>query len=143
MAIASYGTFLMKKTGSTYAKLVDIRDFPDLGGAPEMLDKTTLTDTIQKFINGIKSNDALEFNANYDKADYRTINALKNTDVELSVWFGGTESNGELTPTGAYGKFDFTGQLSVRVTGQGVNEVVGMAITVAPSTDIVLQADSE
>ena len=35
MAISTYKVFLMKKgDGSTYSKLVDIKDFPDLGGAP-------------------------------------------------------------------------------------------------------------
>lgn len=46
MAISTYKVFLMKGTTSgsstTYEKLVDIKDFPDLGGAPEMLETTTL-----------------------------------------------------------------------------------------------------
>ena len=39
MAISTYKAFLMKGTGETptYEKLIDIKDFPDLGGAPEML----------------------------------------------------------------------------------------------------------
>lgn len=34
MAISTYKTFLMYKAsgGSTYSKLIDIKDFPDLGG---------------------------------------------------------------------------------------------------------------
>ena len=32
MAISTYKVFLMKKTGTTYEKLVDIKDYPDLGG---------------------------------------------------------------------------------------------------------------
>ena len=40
MAISTYKVFLMKKGTSTYEKLVDIKDFPDLGGAPEMLETT-------------------------------------------------------------------------------------------------------
>ena len=46
MAISTYKVFLMKKaaSGGTYSKVVDIKDFPDLGGAPEMLETTTLSD---------------------------------------------------------------------------------------------------
>lgn len=70
MATSSYKTFLMKGTTSgdttTYEKLVDIKDFPDLGGAPEMLDITTLSDPMSTFIPGIQSLDALEFTTNYD-----------------------------------------------------------------------------
>ena len=39
MAISTYKVFLMKSTdGSKYDKLIDIKDFPDLGGAPELLE---------------------------------------------------------------------------------------------------------
>ena len=39
MAISTYRVFLMhaSSTGS-YEKLLDIKSFPDLGGAPEMLE---------------------------------------------------------------------------------------------------------
>ena len=137
MAISTYKVFLMKSTdGSTYEKLIDIKDFPDLGGSPEMLETTTLSDPMQTYIPGIQSLDALEFNANYTKADFDSLKELEGQDVYYSVWFGGTVSGKTVTPTGTDGKFDFKGQLSVFPVGGGVNEVVGMTITIAPSTPI-------
>ena len=53
MAISTYKVFLMKKSTSTYEKLVDIKEFPDLGGEPEMLETTTLSDNMQTYIAGI------------------------------------------------------------------------------------------
>lgn len=142
MAISTYKVFLMKKgSGSTYSKLVDIKDFPDLGGAPEMLETTTLSDGMQTYIPGIQSLEALEFTANYDKTDYQTLAALKDTESEFAVWFGGTESAGVVTPTGSEGKFTFSGKLSVFVVGGGVNEVVDMTITIAPSTPITVTTE--
>lgn len=143
MAISTYKVFLMKKGTSpdAYSKLVDIKDFPDLGGAPEMLETTTLSDGAQTFIPGIQSLEALEFTANYDKADYATLAALKDTETEYAVWFGGTESAGVVTPTGSEGKFKFSGKLNVFVVGGGVNEVVDMTITIAPSTPITVVSD--
>lgn len=138
MAISTYKVFLMKKGTSAYEKLVDIKDFPDLGGAPEMLETTTLSDGAQTFIPGIQSLEALEFTANYDKADYTTLTALKDTEAEYAVWFGGTESAGVVTPDGSEGKFEFKGKLNVFVVGGGVNEVVDMTITIAPSTPITV-----
>lgn len=138
MAISTYKVFLMKKGTSAYEKLVDIKDFPDLGGAPEMLETTTLSDGAQTFIPGIQSLEALEFTANYDKADYTTLAALKDTETEYAVWFGGTESAGVVTPDGSEGKFEFKGKLNVFVVGGGVNEVVDMTITIAPSTPITV-----
>lgn len=128
----------MKGDGSTYEKLIDIKDFPDLGGAPEMLETTTLSDRMQTYIAGIQSLDALEFTANYTKADFKKLSALSGEDKEFAVWFGATETANSVTPTGEDGKFEFTGQLSVFPTGGGVNEVVGMTITIAPSTPITM-----
>lgn len=141
MAISTYKIFLMVKgTGDTYSKLIDIKDFPDLGGAPEMLETTTLSDNMQTYIPGIQSLDALEFTANYTKSDFTTLKAMEGTEKDFAVWFGGTESGGVLTPDGSDGKFEFKGQLSVFPVGGGVNEVVDMTITIAPSTPITVGA---
>ena len=136
MAISTYKVFLMKQSGTTWSKLIDIKDFPDLGGAPEMLETTTLSDNIQTFIPGIQQGDTLDFRANYTKTDYTTLKALEGSSLKLAVWFGGTESNGTVTPTGVDGKYEFDGQLSVYIVGGGVNEVVDMTISIARSSTI-------
>jgi len=138
MAISTYKVFLMKKDAETYGKLVDIKDFPDLGGSPEMLETTTLSDKMQTYIPGIQSLDALEFNANYTKEEFAKLKALEGQELELAVWFGGNEANGTLTPTGDDGKFNFKGYVSVFVVGGGTNEVIGMTVAVAPSTPITI-----
>ena len=137
MATSTYMTFLMHKKDSTYEKLIDITEFPDLGTDPEMLETTTLSDRMQTFIMGIEGNEAMNFATNYDKAGYTALKALKNKEESFAVWFGGTENgDGIVTPTGTEGKFSFKGQLSVRVTGGGVNEVRKMGITIAPTSVI-------
>ena len=138
MAISTYKVFLMKKDTDAYKKLVDIKDFPDLGGSPEMLETTTLSDKMQTYIPGIQSLDALEFNANYTKEEFAKLKALEGQELDLAVWFGGNEANGTLTPTGDDGKFNFKGYVSVFVVGGGTNEVVGMTVAVAPSTPITV-----
>ncbi len=130
MAISTYGIFLMHKgEGADYTKLIDIKDFPDLGGAPEMLETTTLSDAMQTYIEGIQSADALEFSANYTKEDYNKCTALKGKKESYAVYFGEEGENG---------KFSFDGYLSARVNGGGVNEVVGMTISIAPATAITV-----
>lgn len=137
MAISTYKVFLMHKaSGGNYTKLVDIKEFPDLGGDPEMLETTTLSDKMQTFIMGIQSADSLAFPANYDKAKFTELKALEGQQLDLAVWFGGTEAEGVVTPDGSNGKFSFKGELFAKVNGGGVNEVVGMTVTVAPSTPI-------
>lgn len=143
MAISTYKVFLMNKadsSGDTWEKLVDIKEFPDLGGEPEMLETTTLSDNMQTYIAGIQSLDGLTFTANYDKKDFQTLKALEGKEKDYAVWFGGTGDAGSLTPDGSNGKFSFKGQLSVFPVGGGVNEVVDMSITIAPSTPITFAA---
>lgn len=143
MAISTYKVFLMKKDSSaeTYSKLVDIKEFPDLGGEPEMLETTTLSDNMQTYIAGIQSLDGLSFTANYDVTDFQTLKALEGKTNSYAVWFGGAESGGVVTPNGSNGKFEFDGQLSVYPVGGGVNEVVDMNISIAPSTPITFSAE--
>jgi len=142
MAISTYKVFLMYKASASadYTKLVDIKEFPDLGGEPELLETTTLTDGAQTFIPGIQQLDSMTFTANYTKTDYTTLKGLEGTEKSYAVWFGGTVSGTTVTPTGSDGKFEFDGQLSVYANGGGVNEVVNMSITIAPSTPITAGA---
>lgn len=145
MAISTYKIFLMKKVASpenTWEKLIDIKEFPDLGGSPEMLETTTLSDSMQTYIPGIQSLDALEFTANYTKTDFTALKELEGEEYDFAVWFGGTGEGSTLTPTGSDGKFEFKGKLSVFPVGGGVNEVVSMTITIAPSTPITLASDT-
>ena len=142
MAISTYKSFLMHKSSSTWEKLIDIKSFPDLGGAPELLETTTLSDGMTTNIMGIQSLEALEFECNYTKEDYTKLKALEGKDLDFAVWLGGTESAGTVTPTGSDGKFEFKGQLAVYVNGGGVNEVVNMTVSIAASTPITLGADA-
>ena len=136
MATSSYKSFLMHKNSGTYEKLVDIKDYPDIGGSPETLETTTLSDSMQTYINGIQSYEAMEFTINYDSTIYDTISAMSDEEQEFAIWFGGTESAGVVTPTGDEGKFAFKGFISIRVSGKGVNEVREAVLSIAPSTVI-------
>lgn len=136
MAISTYKVFLMQKSGESYEKLVDIKEFPDLGGDPEMLDTTTLSDGAYTYIPGIQTMEGMTFTCNYTLADFTKLKALEEQDLNLAVWFGGTVADGVATPTGSDGKFEFTGRLTVYANGGSVNEVVNMTVSVAPSTVI-------
>ncbi len=138
MAISTYKTFLMHDNSGSWEKLVDIKEFPDLGGEPEMIDVTTLSDKISKYVPGIQDNDSMAFVANYTKTDYAAVQALERKQNEkYAVWFGGTESSGTVTPDGSNGKFAFEGELSLYVNGAGTNAAVEMTISIAISSEIV------
>lgn len=142
MEISTYKTFLMTKETNTWKKVIDIKEFPDLGGTPEMIEITTLSDKVQRNIPGVQSLDALEFTANYTLTEYKALKALEGIEKEFAVWFGGTENGDTVTPNGSDGKFKFKGQLSVYTNGGGTNEVVEMTISIAASSAIVIDTDA-
>ena len=128
MAISTQGVTL--KWGTTAAaltKTVDIKDFPDLGGAPEMLETTTLSDQMQTYIMGIQSADIMEFTCNYTKADFQAVLADANKNLHYALDFG-TE-----------GTFEWQGQHTAWVVGAGVNAVAEFKIGIAPSTKPTLK----
>ena len=138
MAINTYGSYLMHSTdGTTYTKLIDIKDYPDMIEAPEQLDATTLSDPMRVYIPGIKdAGGAIEFTANYAAADFAAVQALEGTEGYFAVWFG--ENAG--TPDGSQGKFSFKGYPYASKSGGGVNEVSDMKVGIIPSTEITFAA---
>ena len=126
---STVGTYLMKGTAGTpitYAKLCDIKDYPDLIGAPEALETTTLSNTARTYIEGLKNNEQLTFTANYTESDFNTLNSLSGEQL-LAIDFG---------TDGAEGRFTFSGYVSVSIVGHGVNEVREMSIVITPTTEI-------
>lgn len=128
-------TYLGYKTGegTTYTKLVPIKDFPDLGGSPDQVEITTLDDSAQRFLLGVQSMSSLEFTANYTKEDYKTLQDMANGNtIDFCIAFGNASEED------AYGVFTWSGQLSVWVTGGGVNAAREMTISISASTKVSL-----
>lgn len=142
MAISTYKVYLMAKTGSpaAWSKLIDIKDFSDLMDAPEALETTTLSDASRTYILGIQEQEAITCTANYTKANMTLLTGsnIKDTEVEYAIWFGGSysSSTSQVEPDGSDGKYSFKGYLTPSINGGGVNEVVDMTITIAPTTVI-------
>ncbi len=130
MAINSCKITLKRgETELDLTKLVDIKDFPDLGGQPEMLETTTLSDCAQTFVAGIQTMDTLQFTANYTLEEYKKVKETEDEEGYYQL---------EIKEDGAEGAFRWKGSHYVYVAGTGVNEVVNMIITIAPSTKIEL-----
>ena len=90
-----------------------------------MLETTTLSDAAQTFILGIQSLSAMEFTANYTKADYEAVLADAGEELYYALEFGNE---------GDEGVFEWQGEHDVYVVGAGVNAVTEMRIVIAPST---------
>jgi hypothetical protein len=131
MAISTQGvTLKWGTTATSLSKVVDIKDFPDLGGAPEVLETTTLSDQIQTYILGIQGSGMMEFTCNYTKTDFQAVVADAGKDLYYALDFG-TE-----------GTFEWQGQHNAWVVGAGVNAVTEFKIGIAPSTKPKLKTTS-
>ena len=129
MAINTYGISLQwGESADAVAKVVDIKDFPDLIGEPEMLETTTLSDSAVTQIPGIKSSDMLTFTCNYTKADFTAVEG----DANKALFYELSFSDGS--------KFTWQGQHTCGLPGKGVNEVVEFTINIAASTPVTFAA---
>ena len=131
MAVNTSNTILNYSTdnGTTWTKLVDITSYPDLGATPSKLDTTTLTAVkFKTSILGLQEIPDLTFEANYDPTDYQAIVALEGQKLALQLSFGSA---------GADGTFKWEGEVSVFVSGGGVDEVRMMSVTCSAETEIV------
>lgn len=138
MAISTISSYLMYSAdGTTYSKLLDIKDYPDVVNPPEQLQATTLTDEQHWYIPGVKDNGGnIEFTANYTASDFSTVQALEGVEAYFAIWFG--DNSG--TPDGHNGKFAFKGYPYAAKKGGGVNEVSEMTVGVIPTTAISFSA---
>lgn len=125
MAKCTNVTFLMHKAAgdSDFTKLLDITEYPDLGGEKEKLDSTTLSDRKKRTINGIEDTADLVFKAWYEKADYEKLLAIqtKGTVDTYQVWFG---ENGE------DGIWEWSGIMAVYPNSGGTNAVREMSFSI-------------
>lgn len=137
MATLTTSTFLMYKSGNSYTKLVDIKDYPDMEDSPETVETTTLTDLMRTFIPGLKSpgSSGLPFTCNYTSTDYSAVKALEGTEQDLALYIGATNATPPV-PDGHDGQFIFKGYVSVRLLGKGVGDVREMEVTATPSGEV-------
>ena len=132
MAISSYNVVL--KTSDTaagsYTKLVDIKDFPDLGSAPDTIEVTTLSDKMKRYVQGLQDTGSFEFTYNYTKDDFTKVKALDdNAKHFFELDFGNDGAGGE-------GSFYFAGQVSTYVSGAGTGAVVEAKIIVTCDSEV-------
>lgn len=128
MAISTEHTYLIVKDGeNAWAKLIDVKEIPDLGGAPSNIDTTTLSNSMKTGIPGLIDPGALEFTANYDKEDFTKLKTYKGKTCKYGVQFGKNGENGVQV---------FDGELSCWTKGGGVEDVLEIGISISASTEI-------
>ena len=128
-AESTIGTFLFQGTSAeSLTKLCRIKDYPDLGGTPEMIDTTDLECTDETQTPGVRKAASMDFTANYNSDVYDSVAAKANTPGFYEVRFG--------DQNGTNGVFKFSGQHTIYVVGGGTNAARDMKISIARSSAI-------
>lgn len=134
MAKCTNITFLMiKKSEATeFEKLIDITEYPDLGGETDKLDSTTLSDKKTRNIDGVEQSADLAFKAWYEKTDYKKLYDIEVADTldTYQLWFG---------EDGQDGIWEWQGRMHVYPVGGGTNAVREMSFSITDEGEKALE----
>ncbi|MBB6716367.1 phage tail tube protein [Clostridium gasigenes] len=130
--IASMGIKLnyKTKTVTTLTEIANVMDVPEIGGKPEKIDVTVLTDTLKKSIFGVKDMGDLEFTLLFDNStetsNYRVLKALEvaKTLVSFEISY----------PDGTKQAFD--AYINVSMNAAKVNEAITFKMSCALQSEI-------
>ena len=139
--ILSCGAKLGYKNTSTYKDIPNLQSIPQLGGDPEKIDVTVLTDTAKRYINGLQDFDALEFVFLFDPdvsdGAWSTLSEMSRSDDKdwrVSI----PKKNGSTTE---YVTFSFTGQPSVKMNEVNVNEALTFTLSIQLSGEMTIGSE--
>lgn len=131
MAVSAKGITTKGIVLNVNAIEVEIKDFPDLGGEPEMVETTTLKSDIQTYVLGVQAQDSLEFTLNYDETVYTSLKAIEDSDNDYTLNMG----DGAVE-----GSFSWSGAHSIYLVGAGVNAPLELKLVCVPATAVEIDA---
>ena len=119
-------------TGTTYTDLPGLKEIPEMGMDPELVENTCLTDSLKQYEMGIGDAGDMQYVFKYvnDSADspYRVMlghQAAKTVLDFCETLFDGTT-------------YEYTAQVSVKRGGGGVNGVIDWTLGVALQSEITI-----
>ena len=134
MAQSTQGVQLVHSTdsGSTYSKVICIKDFPDIdNGQPDQVEVTTLCSSSHENIDGLGNlPEELSFTANYDSTDWATVQGIITTDAGEGYWGVRIGNSGK--------KWLFKATARLVLVGAGVGDVLEMRIVLSPKSSITV-----
>lgn len=132
---------------TTWNKVANVQEIPDLGGTAESVEVTTLANAAHMFINGIDSySDSLDFTCLYVKGD------VSGTGEDAGKGFTTISGLGHETPKKAYewkvtlpaaageasgSTCTFDAEPSVKIDGVGVNAPLTYTLSLKPTSVMV------
>lgn len=125
-------TLSYKASGSTYTELEHLMEVPEMGGDPEKIEVTTLSDEVKKYINGVKDLGDLTFKFLYDNetetSNYRVLKGLQDANkvAEFKVEY----------PDGT--GHEFGAFVNVKMDAAAVNAAMTFTVGMSLQSDITV-----
>lgn len=126
-----------EKAISSWTKLIDISDYPDLISAPERIETTTLSNEVSRtYITDLRDTEAFTFSNNFEHAKYKLLNtpggegAIKDSAGKAKVFacclfFKQSQS-----------LIRWAAEITLGISGGGISEVVKGSVTATPMTEV-------
>lgn len=109
-----------------FTRIMNVEDFPDLGGSKDKVEVTNLGDTAHRYIDGIDNyGDTLTFNCFYDKTEFDVLKAL----TGIIYWKVELRDDGTVCT--------FSGSCNVNISGGKPGEAVKYALNITPNSAMV------
>lgn len=119
-----------KSGGASFTDLPGLKEIPEMGIEPEKVENTCLTDKNKQYENGIGDPGDLVYKFRYENtkkdSPYRVMRKAQDSGEVLG--FQETLIDGTTT--------EFSGQVSVKRTGGGVNGVVEFNLSIALQSEL-------
>lgn len=125
-------TLSYKDGGASYTVLEHLMEVPELGGDPEKIEVTTLSDSVKKYINGVRDLGDLTFKFLYDNetttSNYRILKGLQDANKAASFKVEYPDGTGH----------EFTAFVNVKMDAAEVNAAMTFTASMSLQSDITV-----
>ncbi|MEG0450953.1 MAG: phage tail tube protein [Lysinibacillus sp.] len=125
-------TLSYKASGSTYTELEHLMEVPEMGGDPEKVEVTTLSDDVKKYINGVKDLGDLTFKFLYDNgtttSNYRVLKGLQDANKPAEFKLEYPDGTGH----------EFSAYVNVKMDSAAVNAAMTFSVGMSLQSDITV-----
>jgi hypothetical protein len=127
-----YRNYKISELPTSFVKVADITDFPELIGDTEDIESTTMSDTQRTYESGLQGTPTDSFTAQFDRVQYEAIQDLVNKGRNRKYRFC-------LLISDSQSVFDWVGSINVGLGGGGINEIISMPINITFATSVRLR----
>lgn len=128
-----YKNFPTAQLPTSYVKVADITNFPELIGDSDDIDSTTMSDTQRTYENGLQNAPTDSFTAQYSREKFEAIQDLieangRNAKYHFCLLFSDSRS-----------VFDWRGSINVGIGAGSINEIITMPLPISFASAVRLR----